>query len=81
MREASRRGRQKERAVEFRVLYENKNEEVIDAPFPSVAAIEVGERLGLQGDRPCAVVEPNGVVTHWRVSLLTTRYARPLVGR
>ena len=64
--------------MHYRVMFENKNEEVIEAPFASVAAIEVGERLGLEGDRPCAVVEPDGVVTHWRVSLLTTRYARPL---
>jgi len=74
------RAMRKRRAVEYRVLYDNKNEEIIDAPFASVAAIEVGERLGLQGDRPCAVVEPDGNVTHWRVSLLTTRYARPLAG-
>lgn len=64
--------------MQYRVMFENKKEEVIDAPFPSVAAIEAGERLGLQGDRSCAVVEPDGVVTHWRVSLLTTRYVRPL---
>lgn len=66
--------------MEYRVLYENKSEEVVDAAFPSVAAIEAGERLGLQGGRPCAVVEPDGNVTHWRVSLLTTRYARPIAG-
>jgi hypothetical protein len=66
--------------MEYRVVFENKSEEVVDAPFASVAAIEAGERLGLQGDRPCAVFEPDGVVTHWRVSLLTSRYVRPLVG-
>ncbi len=66
--------------AEYRVTFDNKNEEIIDAAFPSVAAIEVGERLGLQGDRPCAVIEPDGNVTHWRVSLLTARYARPLMG-
>jgi hypothetical protein len=66
--------------MEYLVMFENKSVETIDAAFPSVAAIEVGERLGLQGDRPCAVVEPDGNVTHWRVSLLTARYARPIVG-
>jgi len=63
----------------FRVKFENKNEEVVDAAFPSVAAVEAGEKLGLQGDRSCAVVEPDGNVTHWRVSLMKARYAYPLV--
>lgn len=63
----------------FRVQFENKNEEMVEAAFPSVAAVEAGERLDLQGDRPCAVVEPDGNVTHWRVSLLRARYAQPIL--
>ncbi len=65
--------------MQFRVLFENRDEEVIDTTFPSLAAREVAERLEIQGHRTCAVVEPDGNVTHWRVSLLKTWYARPII--
>ena len=64
--------------MEFRVQFDNQKEVVIDATYPSVAAIESAQRLGLQGDRTCSVMEPGGYVTHWRVSLLEHWYARPL---
>lgn len=64
--------------MEFRVQFENHKEVIIDATYPSVAAIEAAQSLKLQGDRTCAVSEPGGYVTHWRVSLLEHWYARPL---
>jgi len=60
----------------FRVSFENKTDEVVDAMFPSVAAREAAERLDLTGDRTCRVVGPDGDATHWRVTLLKTWYAR-----
>jgi hypothetical protein len=64
--------------MEFLVRFENNKEQVIDATYPSVAAIEVAQRLELQGDRTCAVTEPGGYVTHWRVTLLEQWHAKPL---
>lgn len=66
-------------AMLFRVLFENKSEEVVDATFPSVAAREAAERLELSGDRTCRVVGPDGDATHWRVTLLKMWYARNLL--
>ena len=65
--------------MQFRVTFENSVEEIVDTTFPSLAAREVAERLKLEGNRSCAVIEPDGNVTHWRVTLLEAWFARPLV--
>lgn len=65
--------------MEFRVQFENRPEQVIDSSFPSLAARVVAENLDLDGDRTCTVMEPDGTVTHWKVSCVAFWYARSLV--
>ena len=61
----------------FIVSFENHPPLEVEASFPSLAARLAGERLRLRGDRACSVREPDGTLTHWRVTLLESWYSRP----
>lgn len=65
--------------MKYSVLFENHPSLEVEAPFPSLAARLAGERLRLRGDRACAVRDlSDGLLTHWRVTLLESWYSRPV---
>jgi len=63
----------------FLVSFENHPVEVVESSFPSLAARLAADRLNLDGDRTCAVTEPDGSVSHWKVTRFALCYARSLI--
>lgn len=65
--------------MRYRVLFAGRQAEDVDSAFPGLAVRMVAERLGLDRDTDCAVVDSiDGSLSHWRVSKLEAWYVRPI---